>query len=334
MLTLVPTPEQQQIATAARELMAAEWPVERLRDWGARDPGRWSTLVDLGVLGLGLSAEQGGLGLSCAEEALVLREAGRFLLPPRLLATVLAVHVAAAADQPELCSQLVAGECVAGLLVARGAHRLGARLSGDFQQLDAAGADLLLAWNREGAALVRRQDLPAGTDVQCVDDTLTLATCTLQDVPALAWLPGPSTGLRADVLLSALLVGMAEAARDMAAEYAKLRQAFGHPIGSFQAVKHRCADMAVAAEAAWCQTLAAALGLRDGSPEAAVDAAAARWLAQDAARRSAEGNVQVHGGIGFSAEALPHRFVKRAAVAATWGAVGRRLAEDLLARSV
>jgi alkylation response protein AidB-like acyl-CoA dehydrogenase len=331
MLSLVPTPEQLEIATAARELMAAEWPVERLRDWNPREPGRWSTLLELGVLGLALPTEQGGLGLSCAEQALVFREAGRFLLPPRLLATVLAIHLAAAADQADLCAQLIAGEQVAGLLIAKGRHRLGAGLSGDVQLIDAEAADLLLAWSRDGAALVRHADLPPATVVACIDDTLPLSTCTLRDVPAAAWLPGPAIGQRADVLLSASLVGIAEAARDMAAEYARLREAFGHPIGAFQAIKHRCADMAVAAEAAWCQTLAAALGLRDGSAEAALDVAAARWLAVEAAQRNAEGNIQVHGGIGFSAEALPHRFVKRAVVAATWGAAGRRLREDLLA---
>ncbi|HYE70764.1 MAG TPA: acyl-CoA dehydrogenase family protein [Aquabacterium sp.] len=327
-LTLVPTPDQQQIADAARELMAAEWPLERLRDWSARDPGRWSTLVDLGMLGLGLPAEQGGLGLSCAEEALVFREAGRFLLPPRLLATVLAVHLAAAADQAELCSQLIAGERAAGLLVAAGPHRIGTTITGEFQVVDAA--DVLLAWTGGGAALVRGEDLAHAAETACLDDTLPLATCNLQDTPALAWQADAAIGLRADVLLSAYLVGIAEAARDMAADYAKLREAFGRPIGAFQAIKHRCADMAVAAEAAWCQTLAAALALRDGDPEARIDVAAARWLAAEAAQRNADGNVQVHGGIGFSAEALPHRFVKRALAAATWGAIGRRLHDDLL----
>lgn len=331
MLTLVPTPEQQQITDAVREMLQAQWPLERLRDWSAREDGaRWPRLAELGVFGTGIAAEQGGLGLSAVEEALVLRECGRALLPPEVLATMLGAHVAAAAATPELCARVLAGEQPIAVLNALGPSTLEEQVTGAFHVLG-AGA-VLLAWGAGGAALVRREHLGPLLAHACVDDTLDLSSASLQATPALAWLPAAKAPLqlRADVLLAAYLVGIAEAARDMAAAYAGLREAFGQAIGAFQAIKHRCADAAVRAEAAWCQTLAAAIGLRDASPEAALDTAAARWLAAEAAQANAENNVQVHGGIGFSAEALPHRFVKRALVMAGLGAVGRALREDLL----
>jgi alkylation response protein AidB-like acyl-CoA dehydrogenase len=331
MLTLVPTHEQQQITEAVREMLQAEWPLERLRAWGAReDPARWPGLATLGAFGTGIAVDQGGLGLSVVEETLVLREFGRALLPPTVLATVLAAHVAAAGGRSDLCASLLEGRQPVGVLNALRPCTLGEQVSGTFHAIDSADCELLLVWGAAGGALIARCHCgPLGSRA-CIDDTLALACATLEAAPALAWLPATqqSVARRADVLLAAYLVGIAEAARDMAVGYAGLREAFGQPIGAFQAIKHRCADAAVRAEAAWCQTLAAAIGLRDASSEAATDVAAARWLADEAARSNAESNVQVHGGIGFSAEALPHRFVKRSVVMAGLGA--RDLRRDLL----
>jgi alkylation response protein AidB-like acyl-CoA dehydrogenase len=333
MLTLLPTPEQQQIADAVRDLLSSEWPIERLRQPRARqDSDRWPTLAALGAIGIGLETAHGGLGLSAVEEALVFREFGRYLLPPRILATVLGARVAAAAGCADLCADLLEGRVVVGLLNAIGAHSLGPHVTGRFLVVDGVDCDLLLAWGPGGAALVTREAVRPTAPRASVDDVVLIESCELADVPARIWLGAADepVGLRADVLLAAMLVGVAEASRDMAAAYARLRQAFGQPIGAFQAIKHRCAEAAVRCEAAWCQTAVAAVGLRDSSDEVLLDVAAARWIATQAAQGNAESNVQVHGGIGFSDEADPHRHVKRAILLAQIGLFGRMLRSDLL----
>ena len=111
-----------------------------------------------------------------------------------------------------------------------------------------------------------------------------------------------------------MLVGIAEAARDQAAAYAVERMQFGKPIGVFQAVKHRCADMAVRCEAGWSQTCYAALALRDGERDAAFQVSVAKHLAGEAAEENAAANVQIHGGYGYTTEYDAHVLVKRAQV--------------------
>lgn len=348
MLSLVPTREQQEITDALRGMLAAEWPLDRFRQPAEHgDAQRWQTLPDMGVLGLGLGASHGGLGLSAIEEMLVFREFGRFLLPPRVLATVLGAHVAALSGCAELCADLLSGKATVAILNAIGGNTApGPRLTGRYLVVDGNTCDTLLVWGRAGAALVSRQVAQPHSPRASLDETVNLESCELHGASTLAWLSATDEPLylRADVLLSAMLVGISEAARDMAAGYAKLREAFGQPIGAFQAIKHLCADAAVRAEAAWCQTCVAALGLRDlnrpdgrtekngvARQEALADVAAARWIATQAAQANAESNIQVHGGMGFSAEADPHRYVKRAIVLAQLGALGRMLSADLLA---
>jgi alkylation response protein AidB-like acyl-CoA dehydrogenase len=95
-------------------------------------------------------------------------------------------------------------------------------------------------------------------------------------------------------------------------QYAKDREQFGKPIGAFQAIKHRCADMAVRAEGAFAQAGYAALAVRDGLVGADVEAAIAKYHADEAARLNAEAAVHIHGAMGTTNEATPHRFVHRA----------------------
>ena len=135
------------------------------------------------------------------------------------------------------------------------------------------------------------------------------------------------------MLVAAVLVGVAEAARDDAVSYVKDRFQFGKPIGVFQAVKHPCADMAVACEAAWFQTTMAAIAMRDGLPDASFQAAAAKAVATRSAIRGAESDVQIHGGYGFTAEYDPHLFVKRAHVLDRLAGDTSRQLADVLAGS-
>jgi hypothetical protein len=114
------------------------------------------------------------------------------------------------------------------------------------------------------------------------------------------------------LLCSAQLLGVAQGARDLAVDYAKTREQFGRPIGSFQAIKHACADMAIGAEMLSSQLDMAAIALRGNGEDAAFQVAALSRLAPRIALDTARAGVQIHGGIGFSAEADAQLYVKHA----------------------
>ena len=319
-MDLLPSDEQQEIIDQTAGFLRGELPVRRLHDLEA--PGErvsaatWKAMAELGWFGLGLREEQGGVGFSLAEETLLLREIGRALGPPSLLATVLAARCAAQAELSEVRDALVAGEARAALAQGVGwpAAALGAKVSGTFHLFDAAGADYLLAVGPEGAALLAADVAAAARQAECVDDTVELSVATLDGNPALAFVPADRDWIhaRAVVLSAAMLVGLAEAVRDDAVAYATERVQFGKPIGVFQAIKHPCADMAVGCEAALSQTLMAALSVRDSQPDGGFQAACAKAVAGRAASRSAAANVQIHGGYGFTSEYDAHLSVKRA----------------------
>jgi hypothetical protein len=118
--------------------------------------------------------------------------------------------------------------------------------------------------------------------------------------------------LRLRLIDAAALAGIAAATLDMAVAYAGIREQFGRPIGTFQAIKHHCADMAVAARCARDQTSFAAVALEDEREDAALQVECALLVAGSAALDNAGTNIQIHGGMGFSDEADPHLFLKRA----------------------
>ena len=131
--------------------------------------------------------------------------------------------------------------------------------------------------------------------------------------------PGPflATGdvaSKAHVLIASSLAGIARATTEQSVSYGKDREQFGQPIGGFQAVKHRCADMSVRADAALNQSRFAALAVRDGRGDAAFHAGAAHLVAINAALANTHWNIQNHGGIGFTWEHTAHRFLTRARV--------------------
>ncbi len=114
------------------------------------------------------------------------------------------------------------------------------------------------------------------------------------------------------MLTCAQLLGVATAARDLAVDYATTREQFGRPIGSFQAIKHRAADMAIRVEMTSAQLDMAAIAVRDAAPDAGFQVAALARLAPRAALENARAGIQIHGGIGFSAEADAQLYVKQA----------------------
>jgi hypothetical protein len=199
-----------------------------------------------------------------------------------------------------------------------GDRQIGDTVVGDVSLVHVAEAELVLVCDVGGAALVDVADVRVER-LDPVDGAVPIGRGRIDDAAAIAYLPSDATALRGVpihdrglVLAAATAAGVAAGATAVAVEYAKQREQFGKPIGAFQAIKHRCADMAVAAEGAFAQTCYAAVALRDGVTGAGTEAAVAKYHADVAAQLAASGAVQVHGAIGFTSEALPHRYVYRA----------------------
>jgi alkylation response protein AidB-like acyl-CoA dehydrogenase len=306
-------PEQEAVRDAIRGVLADRLPVAQVRALVASgsgvDDGIWREAGTLGWLGLGLPEAAGGAGYDLPEEMLLFVELARALTPGPWLGTVLAAHaLAGSADHRRAHAAVLAGTLRVAVLDDP-ADAGGAGLVAD---PDAAGGFLVL-----GARAVRYVPADArGVSVEAhpsIDPTRKLGRVRLDGAPA-APLAADAGALRAraTVLVAAEAVGIAERTLEMSVEYGKVRQQFGRPIGSFQAVKHRCADMAVRAEVARSLTTYAAIALRDGEADAARHVRAAKALAVDAALANAGDNVQNHGGMGFTWESDAHLYLKRA----------------------
>jgi alkylation response protein AidB-like acyl-CoA dehydrogenase len=311
MWNLLLNEDERMIADSVREYLARELPLERLRPKAKPvDMAQVRReMVDLGWLSVGLPEEAGGSGLGLVEEMLIQRECGRYLVSPQALATVLAAHTAAAAGDMELAGKLGSGQAWAALTVLAG--------EGDARPayaLDWRPGDLLLAWTEAGMGVFDAEAFGDVVTDECLDDSVTLHRGHLAFSKPLAWVPAEQAPLpqRAKVLLSAAMVGLAEHACELAVEYAKVRHQFGKPIGSFQAVKHRCADAGVRWRLAWYQTNLACLKVQAQAGDAALQAASAKLVSANAAHENGRAAIQVHGGIGFQSECDVHWFMKRA----------------------
>jgi alkylation response protein AidB-like acyl-CoA dehydrogenase len=267
---------------------------------GHLDRDRWRELGDTGVFSLTLPEADGGLELGVSEAALVFEELGRALVPGPLVATFLAAPWIDGAATGEA----IVGRFEPGTPVSMIEHP--------------ADLDALCTLATDG---VRRLDLAAitMTPVTRPVDALTPHGIVDGDVPDGELLADAAAAARARlvgiVLTSALQLGLALRATELATGYAKEREQFGRVIGSFQAVKHLCADMLVRAEVARAAVYAAAVALDGRSDDDPVRAAAtAKILAGDAAIANGKSGIQVHGGIGFTWEVDAQRFWKRATV--------------------
>jgi alkylation response protein AidB-like acyl-CoA dehydrogenase len=304
----------------------------------------WRGLAELGFTSVLVPEAHGGLGLGFLDVALLLEESGRALLPAPIVETaVVAALALAGADRPireRWLPAIAGGEVVAtvalggreGLPLPRG---LGVRARRDGATLVLDGeafvvpfghvADLVLV-----AALVDGGDVAlalvepgdAGVSWQqheSIDPTFRTSALRLDGVRVAAdrMIAGPSAGVldralaagRAAIALQA--VGGASRPLEMSVEYAKVRQQFGQPIGTFQAIKHRCADMLVAYETTRAGAYYAAWAVDAGAADAPVAAAMAKALTTEMFRAVAGEAIQVHGGIGFTWEHDLHLFFKR-----------------------
>jgi alkylation response protein AidB-like acyl-CoA dehydrogenase len=318
---LLPSPDQLELVGVASEFFADQMPIGRIRE-RRHEPAAitrklWSAAAELGLLGVSAAEDVGGLGLGLDDEALLFREMGRRLVPGPFLASVLGAWLAARTGQEDLARAIVAGDVMVGLAQRRdGQPGDGRSLTGQFDLFDATETDYLLFTDPAGAGLLETASLRDVGPVDCIDPGTRLATGRAEDASLVSWLPAGDelVRLRGLVLASAILVGIAEAARDASVEHAKTRVQFGRPIGVNQAIKHACVDMAVAAEAALEQTLFAAISLGSGRPDAEFQVLAANVVAGRAAIGNAAAGIQVHGGMGYTDEHNAHLFLKRAHV--------------------
>ena len=295
----------------------------------------WSRAAALDWFGLALPERFGGAGYGLPEEVMMFRELGRAVAPGPFLATTLAARVCAFDDQPGLRSAILDGSSLVALAVPREPSDLvDGRLSAEVTVYDFEEADQVLVMLPGGAALLTATELHDIAAVMSIDTTVSVARATFSDATPTAFVATATDPIaqRALVLAAAVFVGMAEATRDLSSAYAKEREQFGRPIGVYQAVKHRCADMAVRAEASFALTCFASLVFEQQGRDAQLQADAAFVGAYDAATRNAADTVQVHGGIGFTWDHAAHRYVERTHVLVRMLGGVRSVLGDLLAQ--
>jgi alkylation response protein AidB-like acyl-CoA dehydrogenase len=346
------TDEQQAIRSTAREFLAARYKSERIRALADSENGfeqsDWEEMAELGWPGLALPEEWGGQGLGIVELAVLFEEMGYALAPSPLLSSTVAGLALAANGSDELRERwlhpLAAGEARgtvalfdAGTPAAIGGFEMEAKADGDGVVLDgekvlvmdAASADFLLVATSDG----RRHLVERGADgVSVVPEKSIDLTRRLYSVGFDGVRVGPEATLsggqedylpvlwRACVAIAAESTGVAQRTLEMAVEYAKDRQQFGRPIGAYQAVSHRCAQMLLETENSRSAVYGAAWAADAEPGSLPLAAAMAKAYASDAGWRVPDASIQAHGGIGFTWEHDLHFFLKRGkANAVTFG---------------
>lgn len=269
----------------------------------------WPSLVDAGWVGLEVPEEFGGAGATFAEVAVICEEMGRAASANSYLGSaVLAVGTLKALQPSETRDQLLSD-------VASGAKRLSVALESDFVP-DAVGADRILVVTTDGVDVGD----PTVTPRPVLDETRHLAS--VDDVKIserLRYEGDPDRQVqrlkdRAAVAIACDSLGLCEAMLSATVGYAKVRQQFGRPIGSFQAVKHACADMLVSVSVSRQLVEAAVAAIVEDRADARVAAAMAKSYVSSAAVDVAGKAMQLHGGIGYTWESGIHVYLKRAAL--------------------
>ncbi|MGN6275401.1 MAG: acyl-CoA dehydrogenase family protein [Solirubrobacterales bacterium] len=346
------TDEQQAIKSTAHDFLASRFKSERIREIAAGESGfdeaGWGEMAELGWAGLALPEEWGGQGLGIVELGVVFEEMGYVGAPAPLLSTTLAGLAIAAGGSDEqrerYLPRLASGELRAtpalmdaGVPAEPGKFAMAAQEDSDGVVLDgektlvmdAASADLFLVATADGRRHLVEKDAAGVTVVpeESIDLTRHLSSVRFEGVRVVPenTLPGSAEAylpvlLRACVAIAAESTGVAQRALDFSVAYAKDRQQFGRPIGAYQAVSHRCAQMLLETENSRSAVYGAAWAA-DAEPESLPLAASmAKAYASDAGWRVPDAAIQVHGGIGFTWEHDLHFFLKRGrANAATFG---------------
>lgn len=327
-MDLMPTADQEAIRATVRSFVDAELPRERVRAImggdGAALRQAWRRAAELGFFGLGLTEAHGGTGYGLTEEMVLFEELGRALAPGPWLGTVIAAHALAGETDPlrrRALAGILAGDVRVALVERRGRTPLDLfdeRLTGERTAVaDAVHANALLVLDDAGLLYVPAEGKAVAIESRpSLDPTRPVARVCFADASCEVLTTDPTItaalGRAATVLACAEAVGAIERTVEMSVEYAKVRRQFDRPIGAFQAVKHRCADMAVRAEAARAAASYAVVSVRDGMPDEAFQVSVAKIACARAFLDNAADNVQNHGGMGFTWECDAHLFAKRA----------------------
>ena len=343
------TEEQEELRVAVRRFLVGKAPeseVRRLMETTeGYDPAVWAQMAEqLGLQSLIIPEDYGGSGFSYVELIIVLEEMGAALLCAPFFSTVaLATNVLLGIDSEEakrtLLPGIASGETIATLAITEGNGRwdLGelscsaSHSDGDWTLsghkmfvLDGHVANLIIvaARTEAGLSLFAVHDDAVGlgrTPLSTMDQTRKQALLEFAETPALLiGTEGEAESVLhealdlAAVALAAEQVGGAQRCLDSAVAYAKTRIQFGRPIGSFQAIKHKCADMLLEVESAKSAAYYAGWAAAEHSDELPVVASLAKAYCSEAYFHVAAENIQIHGGIGFTWEHPAHLYFKRA----------------------
>jgi alkylation response protein AidB-like acyl-CoA dehydrogenase len=344
------TPDQTLLKNSARAFLDEHCKPATVRllweDPRGESESMWKEMAQLGWLGLSLPEEHGGSGLGMVESALLLEELGRAAYPgPYWPTTLVASAIAEAgteAQKKRWLGAIATGDARATVTLLDGdldwspeATATRAEKTPDGWRL--TGVKRYAAWSHvanvllvparapEGVSLFLVDPAAAGltsSPVQCMDPGTRWVQLTLDKVPVrtedMLGAPGSGTPVlqrllrRAGVGAAAEMLGAARRCLDMAVGYAKVREQFGQPIGSFQAIRHKCADMLLEAENSHSAVYYAAWALDAGAEDAETAASIAKAYVGDASRKVCGDAIQVHGGIGFTWEFDLHMYFKRA----------------------
>ena len=294
--------DQQALRDAARDLLDARSSSAQVRafaDSGAAfDAELWKSMVEQGWTGIAVAESEGGVGLGWVEVAVLLEEVGAHVAPAPILQQIVALDALAGT---EWADGLLAGDSIATVAASR-AREVVPYAPSAVVAVCVRG-DELVAVSPQSA---REPAMDITREVGWLDPTDGNATVLGGADAVQAFIDRGATAYAAELL------GGAQRLLDLSVEYAKDRVQFDKPIGSFQAVKHRCADMLVDVEGMRSAVYYAAWCIAAGHPDASVAASTAKAWCSDASRRVAGSALQVHGGIGFTWEHDVHLFLKRA----------------------
>jgi alkylation response protein AidB-like acyl-CoA dehydrogenase len=341
--------EQEELRKAVRRFLEDKSPeteVRRLMDTtDGYDPAVWSQMAEqLGLQGLIIPEEFGGSGFTYVELIVVLEEMGRALLcAPYFSSVALAANLLLVAGddgaKKDYLPGIAGGSTIATVALAEASGRwdeegvtLPATGSGDswtltgekLYVLDGHTADVVLVAARTGAGVsvfAVEKGAPGftTTPLSTMDQTRKQARLTFESTPArlvgsdgAGWAAVSKMLDLAAVALAAEQVGGAQKVLEMAVEYAKVRVQFGRPIGSFQAIKHKCADMLLEVESAKSAAYYAGWAAAEDNDELPVVASLAKSYCSEAYFHATAENIQIHGGIGFTWEHPAHLYFKRA----------------------
>ncbi len=292
--------EQEMLRKSARDFLAAESPMTYVRRMMEDDRGftdaQWKQMAELGWMGLILPEQYGGAGGDFVDMVVVLEEMGRAVLPGPFFATVVLGGVA----------------LLEGGSDGQKASFLPKIAAGDLR-VTLAQLEPNARWDAEGIELQARKD---GGGYRLAGTKLFVPDAHTADVIIVAGREPGSKGAEGVTLFlvdaGAEMCGGAQKVLEMSVEYAKVREQFGRPIGSFQAIQHKCANMLVEVESSKSATYYAAWAVANDVAEAPLAAAMAKAYTSDAYRHTAGEGIQIHGGIGFTWEHDMHIYFKRA----------------------